>query len=168
VSRTSPGVDPWVEVVRFLSTVSCGVEAGKLIAKARAAERQQHTAQSSRAHELSLIEASIGERGKTDCSTPTFIRVRNIIERMEKAEAEVASLTQQLAERISSTRLADMLAEMQTQRVRAEKAEQQIETLRQAAKSVLESTDPVDVFAGLAQLRLAAHLTGEAASEPRP
>jgi len=47
-------------------------------------------------HELTLIRNSVGELGATDCSTPLFIRVRNIIEcveqlgdRLEKIETAV-------------------------------------------------------------------------------
>jgi len=48
------------------------------------------------AHELALIRESVGELGATDCSTPLFMRVRNIIEvveqlgdRLEKIETAV-------------------------------------------------------------------------------
>lgn len=42
-------------------------------------------------HEHSLMEADT-QRGVTDCSTPMFIRVRNIKEQLEAAEALVRTL----------------------------------------------------------------------------
>jgi hypothetical protein len=35
----------------------------------------------------------VSQRGITDCSTPLFVRVRNIVEQLEKVEAELARLT---------------------------------------------------------------------------
>lgn len=45
-------------------------------------------------HELALVRARVGERGVTDCSTPLPQRIENVIERLDKAEAEVERLTQ--------------------------------------------------------------------------
>jgi hypothetical protein len=50
-----------------------------------------------RDHERALIEADT-QRGITDCSTPLFQRVRNIVEALEAAEAELSALRAQLAE----------------------------------------------------------------------
>jgi hypothetical protein len=43
-------------------------------------------------HHERLIDAA-SQRGITDCSTPLFVRVRNIVEQLEKVEAELARLT---------------------------------------------------------------------------
>jgi hypothetical protein len=47
-------------------------------------------------NELRLIVARVGDRGVTDASTPTFIRVENIIEQLDKANARCEALEGQL------------------------------------------------------------------------
>jgi len=46
-------------------------------------------------HSDALIEAK-SRRGITDCSTPLFIRVQNIVEQLEKAEADLAETVKRL------------------------------------------------------------------------
>lgn len=61
------------------------------------AEQQPGEMASSYKHELSLIEADT-QRGVTDCSTPVFQRVRNIVEYLAQAEAALTTLRAEVAE----------------------------------------------------------------------
>lgn len=52
--------------------------------------RAENAALRTDAHGMALVRDRLGDYGKTDCSTPEYERVRNIIEWWLKAEAEVA------------------------------------------------------------------------------
>jgi chromosome segregation ATPase len=94
-------------------------------------------------HHESLIDART-QRGITDCSTPLFIRVQNIVEQLEKAEARCDALT---AEREALRRERDEIRdavvnvdnvyrrEKQDAEARADTAEREVERLTALVKT---------------------------------
>lgn len=85
-------------------------------------------------HELSLIEADT-KRGITDCSTPVFQRVRNIVEQLEKAEQREQELRQERDRLLSenegwSTHALLLQDERDAARIAAEQAERERDEAR--------------------------------------
>ena len=78
-------------------------------------------------HEHALLEADT-MRGITDCSTPIFQRVRNIVEQLEAAESERDTLRAQRQQVTTERNAADArLAEVEAER---DESEAQVESLR--------------------------------------
>lgn len=58
-------------------------------------------------HELALIEDRVGDNGRTDCSTPTFIRIENVMLELAAARQRIAKLEATLRDRCDGCPLAD-------------------------------------------------------------
>jgi hypothetical protein len=75
----------------------CPDEIGEPVRDVAFEMKRAHEITGAIVHEHALIEAAVGDRGRTDCSTPLYIRVQNVVARMERAEAELEARRPDLA-----------------------------------------------------------------------